>query len=111
MVSLFTEFHYTLKDIPKFDIGKEGFSIKQIYDHYCLKHAKSPIHQMNDKLFMAQLDKCAKTRDEYEALWMKTKKYSDVMSKLYEKQNAPAKVEAPAAPKATEASKAPAEKK
>ena len=37
MLSLLTEFHYTLKDIPKFDIGKEGFSIKQIYEHYALK--------------------------------------------------------------------------
>lgn len=37
MVSLFTEFHYALKDVPKFDIGKEGFSVKQIYDHYSMK--------------------------------------------------------------------------
>ena len=106
MVSLLTEFHYVLKDIPKFDTGKEGFSIKQIYEHYSLKHSKSPIHQMNDKLFMAQLDRCSKSKDEYETLWMKTKRYSQLVSGLYEKQAAPK----PEVPKA-EPPQAPAQKK
>ena len=89
MVSLLTEFHFALKDLPKFDIGKDGFSIKKIYDHFALKHSKSTIHQMNDKLFMAQIDRAAKDKDEYEALWMKTRKYSQLVATLYEKPNAP----------------------
>ena len=63
---------------------------------------------------MSQLDKCASNKEEYDNLWMKTKKYSKLVTDLYNKQNsspapAPAPVAAPAAvAPAKEAPKAPA---
>eukprot|EP00826_Nyctotherus_ovalis_P053854 TRINITY_DN7029_c0_g1_i2.p1 TRINITY_DN7029_c0_g1~~TRINITY_DN7029_c0_g1_i2.p1 ORF type:complete len:107 (+),score=31.34 TRINITY_DN7029_c0_g1_i2:158-478(+) len=87
MVSLLTEFHYTLKDIPKFNIGKDGFSIKEIYDYYTLKHAKSPIQAMNDKVFMPLLEKHSKSKEDYEFLWMKTKRYSQLVMDSYNKES------------------------
>eukprot|EP00826_Nyctotherus_ovalis_P009213 TRINITY_DN12427_c0_g2_i1.p1 TRINITY_DN12427_c0_g2~~TRINITY_DN12427_c0_g2_i1.p1 ORF type:complete len:113 (-),score=43.08 TRINITY_DN12427_c0_g2_i1:128-466(-) len=89
MVSLLTEFHFALKDIPKFDIGKDGFSIKEIYDYYMLKHARSPIQMMNDSLFMPKLEKFCKSKDEYEGLWIKTKRYSQLVTNLYSSANPP----------------------
>ena len=89
MVSLLTEFHYILKDIPKFDIGKDGFSVKDIYDYYALKHARSPIQMLNNCFFMPKLEKFCKNKDDYEALWMKTKHYSQLLTNLYAKESPP----------------------
>ena len=55
---------------------------------------------MNDRLFMAQLDKFCKDKDEYDSLWTKTKQYSQLVSRLYEKQNPkPAPAQPATAPK------------
>ena len=37
MANLLTQFHYQLLHTPKFEIGKEKFDIKSIYDFYTLK--------------------------------------------------------------------------
>jgi hypothetical protein len=35
--SMLTEFHYMLKDMPKFNFGEKGFDIVEIKDYYSIK--------------------------------------------------------------------------
>ena len=54
---------------------------------------------------MNQLERASRDKEDYNALWMKTKRYSQLISKLYEMQSAPKLVPVPttAAPAPTAA--------
>ena len=74
MASNLSQFHSVASQLPvHFDFENEKFDIRQIYQHYALKHERNPVSLFTDRLFANQLEKFAKDHADYEHLYVKTK--------------------------------------
>ena len=79
MTSYLSQFHYVASQVPaQFDMESENFNVSQIYQHYALKHERTPVSLFMDRMFAGQLAKVSTDATDYESLYVQTKKLAQM---------------------------------
>lgn len=70
-----TQFHSKLSAASNdFEWQNEGFGVENVYEHYRLKHERTPTTLFMDKMFSEALQKFSTSAADYESLFVRTRR-------------------------------------